>query len=235
MTVEEELRRHPAVADCVVADVRTGVWETTLIAYVVPDGEVTGEELRAYLVGRLPGRRLPQVVALLRDLPRMPEGQVDRDALPLPVRARPAGGKGGGERMPRGAAMAVTALAAACAAFLLTDVLWPYSTDLSAVPQPWAALFTVLYLCECAAFGLGAGFLLFGRGIMMWLRRSARVSGWAHVAIVWLLVAWWPQDNFYRLAAKTDWPQQAALVYGFNVTLMIAAAVVVAFVAARPR
>jgi hypothetical protein len=47
--------------------------------------------------------------------------------------------------------------------------------------------------------------------------------------MVWLLVAWWPQDNLYRLTAKTDWGGQAALVYGFNVTLMIAAAVLVVF------
>jgi hypothetical protein len=52
----------------------------------------------------------------------------------------------------------------------------------------------------------------------------------AHLSIVWLLVAWWPQDNFYRLAAKTDWDRQAALVYGFNITLMVAAAVLVVFV-----
>ena len=44
-----------------------------------------------------------------------------------------------------------------------------------------------------------------------------------------LLIAWWPQDNFYRLATKTDWGRQAVLVYGFNITLIIAAAVLVAF------
>ncbi|HZX37397.1 MAG TPA: hypothetical protein VFF37_03500, partial [Streptomyces sp.] len=51
----------------------------------------------------------------------------------------------------------------------------------------------------------------------------------AHLAIVWLLASWWPQDNLYRLAAKQDWPRQAALVYTFNVPLMIAAGVVAAW------
>jgi hypothetical protein len=50
-----------------------------------------------------------------------------------------------------------------------------------------------------------------------------------------LLVSWWPQDNLYRLAAKDDWPQQATLVYVFNVTLMIAAAVVAVFATRPPR
>ncbi|MEV4223169.1 hypothetical protein [Nonomuraea sp. NPDC049725] len=237
MTVEEELRRHPAVADCAVVSVRTGSGGPKLIAYVVPDGEVTGEELRAYLVERLPGRRLPRFVTLVRALPRTADGRIDHRALPLPVRATatPSGGKGGDWQPSTGVAMAISAAVAAVAAYLLTDVLWPYSTDLSAVPPPWAGLFAVLYLVECAAFGLGVAFLLSGRTLLARLDRPPGVSAAAHLAITWLLAAWWPQDNFYRLAAKTDWPLQAALVYGFNVTLMIAAAVVVAFVAARPR
>lgn len=47
-------------------------------------------------------------------------------------------------------------------------------------------------------------------------------------------MAWWPQDNLYRLAAKQDWPRQAALVYTFNIPLMIAGVVVAAYVIAKP-
>ncbi|WP_159766430.1 hypothetical protein [Streptomyces sp. HM190] len=57
--------------------------------------------------------------------------------------------------------------------------------------------------------------------------RSGGLTTAAHPAVVWLLVSWWPQDNFYRLAAKHAWERRAALVYAFNVPLMVAAAVYV--------
>jgi len=117
----------------------------------------------------------------------------------------------------------------------LGGALWPGSTDLSAVPQPWATLFTGLYLAELAALVVGVGFLLLGRPAMVRQGRSPSLTTAAHLAIGWLLVSWWPQDNLYRLAAKDDWPQQATLVYVFNVTLMIAAAVVAVFATRPPR
>ncbi|MFH7599663.1 hypothetical protein WDV06_31875 [Streptomyces racemochromogenes] len=52
--------------------------------------------------------------------------------------------------------------------------------------------------------------------------------------MAYLLMAWWPQDNLYRLAGKHDWPRQAALVYAFNVPLMIAGAVVALYLTRRP-
>ncbi|RSM51487.1 hypothetical protein DMB66_41730 [Actinoplanes sp. ATCC 53533] len=90
-------------------------------------------------------------------------------------------------------------------------------------------LFRVLYVIECLSFGTGVAFLFLGRAPLARLGRPAGRTALAHLAIGWLLVAWWPQDNLYRLAAKADWPRQAALVYGFNVTLMLAAAALAAF------
>jgi hypothetical protein len=179
-------------------------------------------------------------------LPRTANGELDVAALPHPVTVTPStGGKGGPtygypsefwDRRSENAVvgMVVTALLVALAAFLLTDTLWPYSTDRSAVPQPWSGLFLVLYVCECLAFGLGIGFLLFGRPLVRANGRSRPLTAITHLAIAWSSAAWWPQDNFYRLAAKTDWPRQAALVYVFNVSLMVAAAVIIVFAAARP-
>lgn len=119
-------------------------------------------------------------------------------------------------------------------ALILTDFLWPGSTDLAGVPQPWAFLFSVLYLFEVLAFGVGVVFLFGGRARMRRQRRKPSLTVAAHLAVSYLLLAWWPQDNLYRLAAKQDWPQQAALVYTFNVPLMIAGAVVAVYVVARP-
>ncbi|MBB5079390.1 AMP-binding enzyme [Nonomuraea endophytica] len=233
--IERELRAHPEVADCAV--LRDGA---TLIAYVVARGGTRGEELASFLRERLPERQVPDLVAVVPVLPRTPEGEVEHESLPLPVRPGPrrsAGGKAGwgGDAVSMAPFRAMVAVVAGMVAFGLTDVLWPYSTDLTGVPQPWAGFFRGLYAAEYVSFGLGVMFLVFGRTFLARLGRPAWLTTLAQLAITWLLVAWWPQDNFYRLAAKTDWPRQAALVYGFNVTLMIAAAVLVLFVAAPRR
>ncbi|GAB2912876.1 hypothetical protein [Streptomyces heilongjiangensis] len=95
-------------------------------------------------------------------------------------------------------------------AAVLTDVLWPGSTDLTYVPAPWSWLFRGLYAAELLAFGVGLAFLVAGRPLMRRQGRSGGLTTAAHLAVVWLLVSWWPQDNFYRLAAKHDWERQAA-------------------------
>ncbi|GAA2069799.1 AMP-binding enzyme [Actinomadura alba] len=232
--VEAELRRHPKVRDCVVTRIRTGSRKNTLVAYVVTTGRADPAEIRAFLSGpRLRPNRMPRAVIPVDSLPRTSSDEVDREGLPLPVLpGRAAGGKGALPDLgdaSLGVVMLLLAGFIALVAFLMTDAFWPGSTDLSAVPQPWAGLFTGLYVAECLSFGLGIGFLFLGRRRLTRLGRPPWLTTLAHLSIVWLLVAWWPQDNFYRLAAKTDWDRQAALVYGFNITLMIAAAVLVAF------
>lgn len=237
--VEAELRRHPTVRECVVTRIHTGS-RNTLVAYVVTTGQTDPAEIRAFLrSSRLRPNRIPQAVIPVDSLPRTSSGEVDRTGLPLPVLPGQAvGGKRtlsdfGGR--PPGVVMLVLAVVIAVVAFLTTDIFWPGSTGLSVVPQPWAGLFTGLYVAECLSFGLGVGFLFVGRGWLTRLGRPPWLTALAHLSAVWLLVAWWPQDNLYRLTAKTDWGRQAALVYGFNITLMVAAAVLVAFAVREDR
>ncbi len=235
--VEAVLRGYSAVPEYLVAEIDTAQGGRALAAYVVAadGGAVDPDHLRSYLSERLPAGRAPQVVVPVASLPRTRAGRADRGGLPLPVQrgaGRAVGGKAGRSTEPGRdsvGGIAFVALFFAVLAWFLTDAIWPGSTDVSGVPAPWAALFEGLYACECLAFGLGVVFLgifgdLMSRGVV-----SGALAKAAHLAVVWLLVAWWPQDNFYRLAAKTDWPRQAALVYGFNITLMIAAAVVAAY------
>jgi hypothetical protein len=230
--VEAVLSRHPLVRGCAVLSVSTGPQDDVLVAYVETD-EATPEQIRAFLAeARLPAGSLPRAVVPMRALPRSASGVVDRDALPLPPLPVAASGKHGGAApgaAGRGLAALLVTGFGAVAALLLTDHLFPGATDLRWVPSPWAGLFRGLYVAECLSFGVGVAFLFLGRAGLARLGRPAGWTALAHLAIVWLLVAWWPQDNLYRLAAKTDWPRQAALVYGFNVTLMLAAAVVAAF------
>ncbi len=88
--IEALLRRHPAVAETAV-----NVWERAandkqLVAYVVADSALNGSgvdmpALQAYLGKQLPEYMLPTHFVRLPQLPRTPNGKVDRRHLPEPA------------------------------------------------------------------------------------------------------------------------------------------------------
>ncbi|MEM7483184.1 MAG: amino acid adenylation domain-containing protein [Acidobacteriota bacterium] len=55
-----------------------------LVAYVVGRNGVTQDAARAFLAERLPPFMVPQVVEHIAELPRLPNGKLDRNALPRP-------------------------------------------------------------------------------------------------------------------------------------------------------
>ncbi|MFI8100912.1 AMP-binding protein [Streptomyces sp. NPDC086023] len=247
--VESELRSHEGVGGAIVARMDEGVLLRTLAVYVEPSPDEGDRapgrpapgsiELRRHLEGRVPPEDMPKVVVRLRALPRNRAGQEDRAALPHPPAGHATGTKYGaaqpGPAQPTGCAAGCATLVVALLAMALTDFFWTGSTDLSGVPGPWAGFFFGLYVAECLAFGAGLAFLFTGLPRMLRAGRSRGLTRAAHLAVVYLLVSWWPQDNAYRLAAKTDWPQQALLVYTFNIPLMVAAAIVAVYVTRRPK
>lgn len=261
---EAVLGAHPGVAQCLVAEVETAPGRRSLVAYVVASGEGADSwTLAAYLRGRVPSARLPEAVVLLPSLPRTRAGKPDRRALPLPAPddhaagpalpgprsakggrpARSAGGKAGGRpgagELPSPGAQwlagSCLAVAVGLLATLATLVLFPGSTDVRGIPSPWSGLLRLLHVCECLSFGAGVVVLLAGRPAVRRLGRTRMLTTAAHLSLVWLLAAWWPQDNLYRTSRDGDWPRQVTLVYTFNVTLMFAALVLVRFVTWCPR
>ena len=90
--IEAALEAMPGVESAAVAAVAavdpgstSGGDSKVLVAYVVsPNGAVTAEAARAYLAQHLPGYMVPQGVILLDALPRLPNGKLDRRALPRP-------------------------------------------------------------------------------------------------------------------------------------------------------
>ncbi len=89
--IETVLRRHPRVADAVVAADGQGA-DRRLAAYVVLDDQAVGipvGELRAMVSAVLPDYMIPALFVELTNLPLTPSGKVDRAALPAPDHARP--------------------------------------------------------------------------------------------------------------------------------------------------
>ncbi len=96
--IEAALRRHPRIDDCVVnlADHDNGAignapLANSLVAYLVSPTPPTDRELREYLQQKLPACMLPAGFVRLERLPLLPNGKLDRCALPelagAPVKA----------------------------------------------------------------------------------------------------------------------------------------------------
>jgi amino acid adenylation domain-containing protein len=101
--VESLLARHPAVRDVAVIAREDRPGDKRLCAYVVPaPGAATpaagaatpAEDLRAYLKEQLPEYMVPSAFITLDALPLLPNGKVDRRALPAPDTARLEAGRG---------------------------------------------------------------------------------------------------------------------------------------------
>ncbi|MFE0605853.1 amino acid adenylation domain-containing protein [Streptomyces sp. NPDC058892] len=82
--VEAALTAHPDVAQAVVVARQGAGSGKQLVAYAVPSGETSTEEIRRFAGERLPDFMVPSAFVLLDRLPLMPNGKLDRAALPEP-------------------------------------------------------------------------------------------------------------------------------------------------------
>ncbi|MFL6336447.1 MAG: amino acid adenylation domain-containing protein, partial [Pyrinomonadaceae bacterium] len=100
--IEAALGEHPGLRESAVVLREDASGEKRLVAYVVAaGGPVTGDELRTYLGGRLPGYMIPSAFVTLKALPVNANGKTDRAALPAPDWAGPrADGEFVGPRNP---------------------------------------------------------------------------------------------------------------------------------------
>jgi amino acid adenylation domain-containing protein len=83
--VETVLRSHPTVSDALVALADTGM-DKQLVAYVVSNGTAAStSELRRFAKLHVPDYMVPASFRILEHLPLLPNGKVDRNALPVPT------------------------------------------------------------------------------------------------------------------------------------------------------
>ncbi|HEX5890496.1 MAG TPA: amino acid adenylation domain-containing protein [Pyrinomonadaceae bacterium] len=89
--VEAVLSRHESVRTAVVVAREERPGEQRLVAYVVGNETPlpTASEWRAFLIQRLPEYMIPSVFVSLESLPLLPNGKVNRRALPVPDSSRP--------------------------------------------------------------------------------------------------------------------------------------------------
>jgi amino acid adenylation domain-containing protein len=89
--IEAVLVQHPMVREVIVLAREEGDTQKQLVGYVVPNSarNLTTDELRSYLKQRLPDYMVPSIFVLLEALPLLPNGKVNRRALPLPESVRP--------------------------------------------------------------------------------------------------------------------------------------------------
>ena len=89
--IEAVLRQHPDVREAVVLAQQETSGEKRLVAYLVSEREhsPTADDLRGFAKDKLPEYMMPAVFVLLEAMPLMPNGKVDRHALPAPDQARP--------------------------------------------------------------------------------------------------------------------------------------------------
>ena len=88
--IEAALAQHRAVRQAIVSTYQDAPGESRLVAYVVGDRQEapTIGDLRGFLNDRVPEYMVPGAFILLDSLPTLPNGKVDRGALPPPDQSR---------------------------------------------------------------------------------------------------------------------------------------------------
>lgn len=108
-------------------------------------------------------------------------------------------------------------------AMAIGPVLWPTAAG-SPIPTPTQLVFfLIISLIEAMLFSTGLVFLFFGFDVIKTAPSALRRVGWMfYLSTAWMLLSWWPHDNFHRSVGEHDLQQLLYLEYGFHLTLIVA-------------
>jgi len=79
--VEEALEKHPSVAEAAAIGVDDDEFGQRLKAFVVKDGEVSEDDLKSHVKENLARYKVPREIEFVDELPRKPQGKVDKKKL----------------------------------------------------------------------------------------------------------------------------------------------------------
>jgi len=84
--IENALAQYPGVKETIATTFSSGNDDRRIVAYVVTQegAKLSTDELRVYLLGKLPAYMIPSVIVFVEALPRSTNGKIDRKALPHP-------------------------------------------------------------------------------------------------------------------------------------------------------
>lgn len=122
--------------------------------------------------------------------------------------------------------MALTVVCAV-AAFLLSPVIWPTPAGMP-MPDSTQTIFLIgVSAIEAIGFGIGIAFLV---SLWKYMRGRDTWDWLTYISAAWLLISWWPHDNFHRVTAMGDYWQLIRLEWGFHFTLIVAGVIVASMV-----
>jgi thioesterase domain-containing protein len=89
--IESVLRTHPAVKDTAVVATGEDPNNKRVVAYIAPVGDaaLVIDAMRTFLRATLPESMIPSAFVIVESLPRLPNGKLDRSALPAPTQSPP--------------------------------------------------------------------------------------------------------------------------------------------------
>jgi acyl-CoA synthetase (AMP-forming)/AMP-acid ligase II len=79
--VEETLEKHDRVSEAAVIGVEDEDFGERLKAFVVTEGEISEDDLKSHVKGNLANYKVPREIEFLDELPRKPQGKVDKQRL----------------------------------------------------------------------------------------------------------------------------------------------------------
>ncbi|MFL5821538.1 MAG: AMP-binding protein [Solirubrobacteraceae bacterium] len=79
--VEETLEKHERVSEAAVIGVEDEEFGERLKAFVVTEGDVSEDDLKSHVKGNLANYKVPREIEFLDELPRKPQGKVDKQRL----------------------------------------------------------------------------------------------------------------------------------------------------------